>query len=76
MVMIRTLVFGECDHEGDLDTYAWEVANSGGRIAEKKWNARQKIGIIEIQVNDEQELAAFMNTFKNKNSSFFLRNIK
>jgi len=27
--MIKTLVFGECDHEGDLDTYVWEVANSG-----------------------------------------------
>lgn len=74
--MIKTLVFGECDHEGDLDTYVWEVANSGGRIVGKRFNPRQKSAVFEIFVDNEQEFASFMDKLKTKDASFFLRNAK
>lgn len=74
--MVKTLVFGECNHEGELDTYVWEVANSGGRIVEKRWNHKQRTGIVEIHTNHEEEWKVFMDRFKHKNSSFFLRNVR
>lgn len=33
--MIKMLVFSECEHEGDLETYVWEVVNSGGQVIGK-----------------------------------------
>jgi hypothetical protein len=52
------------------------VANSGGRIVGKRFNPRQKIGVIEIHVDNEQEFASFMDKLKTKNSGFFLRNAR
>jgi hypothetical protein len=52
------------------------VANSGGRIVGKRFNPRQKIGVIEIHVDNEQEFASFMDKLKTKDSGFFLRNAR
>ncbi|ALS28823.1 hypothetical protein IJ21_34340 [Paenibacillus sp. 32O-W] len=46
---MKTLVFGECNHEGDLDTCVCEVANSGGRIFAKRWNNRQRTALLKFK---------------------------
>ncbi|MFC0213894.1 hypothetical protein ACFFK0_15795 [Paenibacillus chartarius] len=75
-MIIKKLVFGCCDHEGDLDAFVWEVVNSGGLVAAREWDAQRKIGAIEVVVENEQAFSTFMEAFKQTNSSTFLRDPK
>lgn len=70
--MIITLTFNECEHEGDLDTYVWEVVNSGGQVVEKRWDPKRRKGMVEITVNNERDFESFMDKFKSKSSHSFL----
>ncbi len=72
--MFKKLRFGECDHEGDLEAFEWEVVNSGGHVTEKRWNCHQRTGIIEIIVANEQEYERFLDRFKARDSYHFLLN--
>lgn len=71
--MIKELIFGECDHDGDLDAYVWEVTNSGVEVVGKQRNTRQRTATTEVKVEDEREWQAFLNRFSLKSSSLFLR---
>jgi len=71
--MLKSLVFGECDHEGDLDAYEWEVVNNCGCMAGRQFDPVRRIGILEIRIVDEAEWKAFRKRFKQTTSSRFLR---
>jgi len=47
-----TLIFDECEHEGDLDSYIRDVRRSGGRILESRVDREEDQGIIRCEVHD------------------------
>lgn len=71
---MKTLWFTECDHEGDLEVYEWEVVNSGGHVTDKHWDPKRKMGAIEIIVDHEREYERFLERFRTKDSFHFLKN--
>lgn len=56
-----TLEFYECEHQGDLDNYLYDVRQSGGKIISERINYEAEIGIVAAEVQDDKE---FWRLFK------------
>jgi len=63
-----TILFSECEHNGDLDTYIEDLGNSGATILSSEVNGDSEEGRVEIQVEDTKE---FLKKFKETDSYGF-----
>lgn len=64
-----TLTFYECEHEGDLDNYADDVRECGGKVIDSEINEDAEIGRLTVQVEDK---ATFLAKFKETDAAQFL----
>jgi len=53
-----TIVFYECEHNGDLDTYAEDIMSCGARVDAKTLNYESEMGIVEAHTPNIKEFEA------------------
>jgi len=53
--MKGTIIFSECEHTGDLDTYAEDVRSCGAIITATEIDTEEETGYISIEVADKQD---------------------
>ena len=46
------LIFSDCEHGGDLETYERDVINSGGKIVNSYVDTDAEEGIVTAEVDD------------------------
>lgn len=63
-----TIVFYECEHNDDLDTYADEMISCGARVDAKTLNYESEMGIVEASTSN---LSKFRNEFMRTKSFEF-----
>ena len=66
--MIFKVVFGECEHSGDLDRYLDDVRLSGGTILNSNINYISEVGVVELEVEYYDE---WLEKFKKTESYLF-----
>lgn len=69
--MIVHLRFRECEHNGDLDHYARDVAKSGGTIVYRELDAARERGLLSVELGNEAQAADFWRRFKQTDSYAF-----
>lgn len=60
--------FEECEHSGDLERYAQDVAKAGGRIVWSQVDGEVEVGTVEVEVGDAE---AFVAAFRKTESAGF-----
>ncbi|WP_080837567.1 hypothetical protein [Cohnella massiliensis] len=66
--MIVHLRFRECEHNGDLDQYARDVAKSGGTVVYRELDAARERGMLAVELADETQAADFWRRFERTDS--------
>ncbi|MBW4081293.1 hypothetical protein [Paenibacillus sp. S150] len=62
--MIVNFRFRECEHNGDLDSYARDVARSGGKIVYRELDAEHERGFLSVELENEAAAERFWEKFK------------
>lgn len=55
-----TIIFYECEHNGDLQSYIHDVVDSGGNVIDSEINYDAEKAEVLVEVNDKNE---FFNKF-------------
>jgi hypothetical protein len=58
----ETLIFSECEHEGDLDNYLSDINKSGGRVLQSEINYDSEEATVVIEYEEDDFLEKFINT--------------
>lgn len=53
-----TIVFYDCEHNGDLDDHKTDIRRSGGRIIGSRIDYDNEVGYVEVEINE-----SFMEKF-------------
>jgi len=67
--LCTVLVFGECEHDGDLEQYVSDINKSGGNCSSMSVNADEEVGFITVDAPSEVD---FWMEFKKTTSYGFL----
>lgn len=66
--MKKTLIFSECEHEGDLRNYEDDLRDSGATIISSECNYEAETGTIEIEI-DDKDYKSFVEKFNETDSN-------
>ena len=58
----ETLIFSECEHEGDLDHYIDDITKSGGKVLMSKINYDTESAEVVVEYEEDEFLEKFINT--------------
>jgi len=58
----ETLIFSECEHEGDLDNYLDDIKKSGGKVLFSKINYQDESAEVVVEYEEDEFMEKFINT--------------
>jgi hypothetical protein len=60
--MTNTLIFSECEHQGDIENYQSDIIKSGGKILDSEFDHINETVTIIIEYEEDDFLEKFINT--------------
>jgi hypothetical protein len=58
----KTLIFLECEHEGDLDNYLDDIKKSGGKVLLSRIDNDEVIAEVVVEYEEDEFMEKFINT--------------
>jgi len=62
------ILFTECEHDGDLETYLEDLRQSGAKILNSSVNEEEETGTVRVQIED---IKSFIEKFRQTDSYEF-----